>query len=135
MNRGRIALAAILVLFGLLFLLDNLEIIDVGGIWSNLWPLLLVLLGIWWLASGGGFLAVVLLVIGLALLAERLALIPEGAISRYWPALLILGGGWLLFRGVRPSRPRPISRRGSFLGNPFLRNLLLSFIFRKVFRL
>lgn len=35
------------ILFGLLFLLDNLNLLDIGDVFSNFWPLVLILVGVY----------------------------------------------------------------------------------------
>lgn len=43
---GRMTWGLIIVSFGVLFLLDNLHVLDFGDVISNYWPLILVLIGI-----------------------------------------------------------------------------------------
>jgi lia operon protein LiaF len=40
---------ALLILFGLLFLFDNLRIFDIDVILSNIWPLILILVGVYFI--------------------------------------------------------------------------------------
>lgn len=48
---GRVFWGGIMILFGVLFLLDNLRMLDFGEVVSNFWPLILVAIGIKMLVS------------------------------------------------------------------------------------
>jgi predicted membrane protein len=49
--RGPLLPAGILILLGVLFLLDNLEVVDFGDVIGVLWPLALIGLGVWLLLA------------------------------------------------------------------------------------
>lgn len=105
----RLFLGVLIAVAGVLFLLDNLEILqaDVMGIW---WPIVLVGLGAIQLIFGDHPLARVfgigLVVLGSLLLLGNLDsdLLDVGSIWKLWPVALVVLGGYLAFRSLVPSR-------------------------------
>lgn len=87
-----------LVLAGLLFFLNNLNLIDIGGIWRWL-PSLFIILGIWQLyANNFRFFTGPVILIGGGFLFQLSALGAFGIDSVFdlWPLILIVIGGSIL---------------------------------------
>ncbi|MFQ5600468.1 MAG: LiaI-LiaF-like domain-containing protein [Candidatus Krumholzibacteriia bacterium] len=98
---GRMFAALLLILIGTLFLLDNLDIADVGDFFEWFfvwWPLLIIALGVKALVldralAGGMFLTG----IGVVLLLLMLGHLDWSLLGTWWPLFLIgLGVSWLL---------------------------------------
>ncbi|MFN2387217.1 MAG: LiaI-LiaF-like domain-containing protein [Thermoanaerobaculia bacterium] len=107
---GRMILGGTLILFGLLFLLDNLGYLAASRV-LQFWPLMLIAIGVWKVLQpredGQRGLGVVLIAIGLFLQLQMLAVM-DLEFRHVWPAVLIALGGLLLWRGVfQRSRPQP----------------------------
>lgn len=102
----RLGIGILLTAIGLLILLDNLDVLDLGPFLGRWWPLLIVLVGLWklvvWGAASIGS-ALLLILIGILCLLATLDVIAWSALFRLWPLLLIVAGAWLL---LRPSRHR-----------------------------
>lgn len=86
-----------LIIVGILFLLEELKIIDFGQTLADYWPAIFILIGLLiyiarsFRKSGSALF--------LILLGTFMILIKIEKIERYlWPSLLILVGLWLLFR-------------------------------------
>jgi hypothetical protein len=91
----------LLAALGLLFMLDNLHLIDVRDV-LRYWPAILIAVGISQFVQArsigsmiGGSIWVVF---GSILLGERLHLISSGL--RFWPLLLVAIGVWIVVRSV-----------------------------------
>jgi hypothetical protein len=84
---------------GVLFLLDNLNVLPLFN-WWRLWPLILIVIGVSKLAEGDGMRGLrrglPLVVIGGIFLGINLGLIP-GEVWHFWPVLLIGLGLIMLF--------------------------------------
>ena len=98
----RLVFGLLLILVGGLFLLDELDVMDVGNIFE-FWPLILIIVGVTIAAQPGetsnrGF-GIFLLVAGSWLQLEELDLI-DVSFWDAWPILLILVGGWLILSGL-----------------------------------
>ena len=99
---GRVILGGLLILFGMLFLLDNLGYIDADRA-LDFWPFILVGIGTWKVLQppedGQRALGVALIAIGVFLQLQMLAVM-DLEFRHVWPAVLIVLGGLLLWRGV-----------------------------------
>jgi hypothetical protein len=86
-----------LIIVGILFLLEELNIIDFGQTLADYWPAIFILIGLLiYIARGFRKSGSALFLI---LLGTFMILIKIEKIERYlWPSLLILVGLWLLFR-------------------------------------
>jgi len=86
-----------LIIVGILFLLEELDIIDFGQTLADYWPGIFILIGLLiYIARGFRKSGSALFLI---LLGTFMILIKIEKIERYlWPSLLILVGLWLLFR-------------------------------------
>ncbi|MCB2222977.1 MAG: cell wall-active antibiotics response protein [Actinobacteria bacterium] len=98
MNAGRAFVGAVLVGIGALFLLDGAGALDAGRALADWWPLGIVLLGAFQIASERrvGPVTGVLVVGGLLLLGGTTGLFGAVDWGIVWPILLITAGGALL---------------------------------------
>ncbi len=99
--RDRNFLGAIILTLGLLFLLNNLGILNIslGTLWL---PLLLIVIGLWQIFSIGrpAFGPSILVGIGLLWLLQNFGWLEWRMI---WPLLFILVGIWILFKKTIPN--------------------------------
>jgi predicted membrane protein len=100
----RLGIGILLAVIGLLILLDNLGVLDLGPFLGRWWPLIIVLLGLWklvvWGAQSLGS-ALLLIIIGILCQLATVGAIEWSAIFRLWPVLLIAIGAWMLLRPTR----------------------------------
>jgi len=93
-------LAVILIAVGVLFLFDNLNVLDIGNFWE-FWPVILIAVGLMKL-TGSNFQdkssASVLIGIGLLFLLLTLDILYWGDIRQFWPLILILIGVSIIFK-------------------------------------
>jgi len=93
-------LAVILIAVGILFLLDNLNVLDIGNFWE-FWPVILIAVGLMKL-TGSNFQdkssASVLIGIGLLFLLLNLNILYWDEIWQFWPLILILIGVSIIFK-------------------------------------
>jgi len=106
-SRGRIFGGLILIGLGILFLLDQLGRLDFGDLFSDLWPAILIVIGLWILISRGfrnaegGW---VLIFLGTFFLLMNLRVLGH-ELWDFWPVIIIAVGVWILFKAfVLPSR-------------------------------
>jgi hypothetical protein len=111
-SAGRVFWGIIIILFGVLFLLDQLGRLDFGSIFSRYWPVLLILIGLWQLFANnfrnpGGPLFII--VIGVIFELGRLHILGRSAWHYVWPLLIIAVGLGILFGalGQRTPTSRP----------------------------
>lgn len=109
----------ILIGIGVLFLLRQLGYVsyDIGDLFSNFWPVILIILGIQGLLKGlergrgGSFIGpLFLLLIGLYFLGDNLEIVDLSAgdfFTLLIPLALILGGLKVIFKPHRPGPPAP----------------------------
>lgn len=104
---GRMIMGGLLILFGMLFLLDNLGYMDADRI-LQFWPMILVGIGTWKVLQpredGQRALGVALIAIGSFLQLQMLAVM-DLEFRHVWPAVLVALGGLLLWRGVFKRAP------------------------------
>jgi predicted membrane protein len=100
----RWGIGVLLTVIGLLILLSNLDVLDLGPFLNRWWPLLIVLLAFWklvvWGARSLGS-ALLLIIIGILCQLATIDIITWSAIFRLWPVLLIAIGAWMLLRPTR----------------------------------
>lgn len=111
----RWGIGVLLTVIGLLILLSNLDVINLGPFLSRWWPLLVVLLGLWklvvWGATSLGS-ALLLMIIGILCQLATLEVITWSDIFRLWPVLLIAIGAWMLLRPTRHWREKRRATEG-----------------------
>ncbi len=102
-NTGGIIAGVVVILLGALFLLNALNIAPIPNLGiGTLWPLILIVIGVWRLAASRGrsrSFPVALIAIGALFLVINLEIIPGvnyEALGRFWPLILILVGVWRL---------------------------------------
>jgi predicted membrane protein len=99
----QIILGLLIVAFGVILTLDNLEYLEAGDIFRY-WPLLLVAFGLARLVgtncTSGRLSGGVMVVIGLWLTADELVLFPLD-FERWWPMILVAIGGLIVVRAIR----------------------------------
>lgn len=96
----------VLIGLGVLFLLDTMDVLSLSEIFTDWWPLLLVILGVISMRSGDRSGGILLTVIGLVLLGLSLDIINWSEISDYWPIILIVVGLMIIFE-ERKKREEP----------------------------
>lgn len=97
----RIWLGGILIVLGLLFLLDSLDIMDFGDFVSNWWPLILIVFGINRIVNRSAiFLGTAVLLFGIIFQLQELNVFPGNVFKYIWPMALILFGLWLVARSA-----------------------------------
>lgn len=95
----------LIIVLGVVFLGNNLGVINLGGSIFQWWPVILIAVGAWLLISSGFRRMVaplVLIVIGAIFLLGNLGLAID--LLDYWPVLLIIIGVVILSRAI--SSPR-----------------------------
>jgi|SRR5687768_2890731 len=104
----QIILGLLVIAFGVILTLDNLDYLEAGDI-LRYWPLLLVAFGLARLlgtnCTSGRLSGGVMVVIGLWLTADELAAFPLD-FERWWPMILVAIGGLILFRAFGGEKPR-----------------------------
>jgi len=88
----------LLVILGFLFLLETFDIMDFRSVFSNWWPLILIVIGLVKLRGRDKTGGAILLVVGLAFLSATLDIVNWHSIFRFWPLILVLVGISLLLK-------------------------------------
>ncbi len=97
----RIWLGRILIVLGLLFLLNSLDIMDFGDFVSTWWPLILIIFGINRIVNRSAiFLGTAVLLLGIIFQLQELNVFPGNVFKYIWPLALILFGLWLVARSA-----------------------------------
>jgi len=112
----------LIVTFGLLYMLRNMEVID-NSTWHMIysWPMLLVVLGVVNLAEHKFSWGLLLLAVGTAFLADRYYDLPYNLFTFFWPALIIIIGIGLIFSNsfsalkFKRQRPDVITGEGDYI--------------------
>ena len=98
-QRGQFIVALVLIALGVVFLMGNLDIIDVdiGDLISTWWPLVLITLGVTGLfqARTAPIGSIFLIVIGVVFLLITLDVADYDIL---WPVVIIAAGVWVLFQ-------------------------------------
>lgn len=98
----RIAFSGIvLIVFGALFLADQMGALHFGPVFRTWWPALLVIAGLLNLIErpGQALGPVIMITVGVALLLANLDIIEFAQVWRMWPVVLIAMGLNILFGG------------------------------------
>jgi predicted membrane protein len=105
---GQVVLGVLVIGMGLLFLLDNLGLVDMHRAFS-FWPMLFVIVGTVKLcdtrSQGGTLLGAALVGVGILMMLDRLDII-NFSVRTLWPLILIGLGGFLVAKALR-SRSMP----------------------------
>jgi predicted membrane protein len=105
---SQLLLGLFIIAAGILFTLDNLEVLD-ARVYLRYWPVALIAIGLvrFQQARGGGGLtgAVLFMAAGTWLLLESLGIIAV-SVWQLWPMLLVLFGVSLVWQGIRGRRCR-----------------------------
>ena len=99
MNRGRTLVGFVLIALGVLFLLDQRDVLDSGDLIADWWPIVFVVAGFLYLSFSPRHVMVpaVLVIAGLALLARSLDFVPDWVQTVFWPLVLVAIGLWVMF--------------------------------------
>lgn len=103
MQSANVWLALGLILVGILFLLDNLDLFDLGDLWV-FWPVIFIGVGMLRLKSSNyrdRTSASFFIGCGLLLLLLNLDILEWGTIWQFWPVILILVGLSIIYRRSR----------------------------------
>lgn len=103
--RSGMFFGGLILALGILFLANNLGVVNLGGSIFQWWPLILIAVGAWLLISSGFRRLVaplVLIGIGAIFLLGNLGLSID--LLSYWPVLLIIIGAVILSRAIRSPR-------------------------------
>ena len=98
-------LGGLILALGVLFLANNLGVVNLGGSIFQWWPIILIAVGAWLLISSGFrrlIAPLVLIGIGAIFLLGNLGLSID--LLSYWPVLLIIIGAVILSRAIRSPR-------------------------------
>ncbi|HEX9652727.1 MAG TPA: DUF5668 domain-containing protein [bacterium] len=99
-------LALSLIALGVLFLLDNMDIIDIGSVWQY-WPVILIAIGVTRFTSSNyreRSSATFMIGIGVIFLLLNLDFLDWHTIWQFWPVILILIGLSIIYgRSRRPA--------------------------------
>ena len=82
----------LLIVIGFLFLMATLDVVDLGPVFADWWPVILIVIGIWKLRGSDRTGGVIILLAGVVFLSATLDIINWGSIFRLWPLILIAIG-------------------------------------------
>ena len=88
----------LLVVVGLLFLMDTLDILNVGSTFAHWWPLILILIGFAKLKGQDKAKGTIFFIVGVVFLSATLNIINWGNIFRFWPLILIAIGAVMILK-------------------------------------
>ncbi len=99
--QSRIFWGIVLIAVGVLFLLDQMDEVDFGYLFSRYWPVIFILIGLS-IIIGNGFKniggGIFFILFGTFFLLVRLDLLGHRAWDYFWPSLIILAGLLILLR-------------------------------------
>ena len=90
-----------LIIVGLLFILDTFDIMEFGGIISDWWPAIFIIIGLIKLKGQDRGSGLVFILIGALLLLTIHNVVEWNSIWRLWPLILIFIGLSMIFKGRR----------------------------------
>ena len=121
---GRLILGLTVILVGVLFLLDALDVPGIGDVWrqvSRMWPAIFIIIGLAKLINARNnsdrLKSAIYLFLGAGLLANSLDLISISLWRLFWPTIIIIFGVHMMTRGPRV-RMSGRYRRGSGFPDP-----------------
>ncbi|MFC2157343.1 LiaI-LiaF-like domain-containing protein [Acidobacteriota bacterium] len=119
-NVGRVFFGLLVIAVGLVFLLGNMDKLDVGDVFSTYWPMFLIFFGLAHLISnnfrnsGPGL---ILLAIGGFFQLSNWGILGDNIWMIFWPLLIIAGGIWIIFNsGIRKGFTKVPDMKGDDLG-------------------
>jgi predicted membrane protein len=102
-GRSHIVYGTLIIVVGIVFLLNNLDIADAGNVF-RFWPVVLILIGLAKFMDAftpaGRFTGLVFFAIGALLLLDRLDVI-DFRLWQWWPLILVMLGGSLLLNSTK----------------------------------
>ena len=108
---GSALVGVLLIIIGILFLLETLNIMNLGPLFTNWWPLIPIAIGILKLKGHDKTGGAIILIAGVAFLSATLGIINWGNILRLWPLILVAIGLSIIMKarsgiwwGVKSSR-------------------------------
>ncbi len=90
-----------LIIIGFLFILDTFNIMEFGGIISNWWPAIFIIIGLIKLQGQDRGAGLIFILIGALLLLTIHDIVEWNSIWRLWPLILIFIGLSMIFKGRR----------------------------------
>ncbi|MEE9572186.1 MAG: DUF5668 domain-containing protein [Candidatus Neomarinimicrobiota bacterium] len=93
----------VLILVGALFLLDTFTTMNFGGVISNWWPAIFIIIGLIKLQGHDRGAGLIFILIGTLFLLTTHGIIGWGSIWKFWPLVLIFIGLSMIFKGRRSS--------------------------------
>lgn len=82
----------ILITIGAIFLMETMDILNIGNVISKWWPLAVIAVGFFKIKGDNKSGGAIIFIVGVALLTATLGIINWGAIFQFWPVILILIG-------------------------------------------
>lgn len=109
---SQLTLGVVIILIGLGFLLDNINVLNFGTFMGTWWPLLLVLIGVVALVNNPRRFVVPMVIVAVAVLLQlrELDVLAFSVASLIWPAILIAIGLQFLLTHGGP-RPKSVDER------------------------
>lgn len=97
--KARHIFGLILIFLGILFALEEFQIIDINYSITAWWPLILIIIGVYNISKQKNFIwnGLFIILLGLLFLANNFDLLPTTFWGSFWPLLLIILGLWLIF--------------------------------------
>ncbi len=89
---GSALVGILLIIIGGLFLMETLDIMNIGPLFANWWPLILIVVGLLKLKGCDKTGGAIVLLVGVAFLSATLGIINWGSIFRLWPLILVAVG-------------------------------------------
>ncbi len=98
---GNSFMGFVLILIGALFLLDTFTAMNFGGLISDWWPAIFIIIGLIKLQANDRGAGLIFILIGTIFLLTTHTQIGLGSIWKFWPLFLIFIGLSMIFRGRR----------------------------------
>lgn len=102
MNLKRIAIGVIIMLFGIVLLLRNMDMLD--PFWSSVifsWPMILIAIGTINVFGKKPWFGVVLLAVGLFFISPKFLAYDFNVIRLFWPVVILVIGTFLVIAGLK----------------------------------